>query len=84
MQQAAFDAGATLLEGEWQMVAPAQTTLPALDGAIDALMLMLAAEKKSVLEACAAAIAADREVTVTEGELLRGISNVLECPMPLI
>jgi len=84
MQQAAFDAGAGVLDGEWQMVAPAQTTLPALDAAVDALKLMLATEKKRVLEACAAAIAADREVTVTEGELLRGISDVLECPMPLL
>ena len=84
MQQAAFDAGAAVLGGEWQIVPPAQSTLPALDSAVDSLVLMLATEKKTVLEACAAAIAADREVTVTEGELLRGISDVLECPMPLL
>jgi len=89
MQQAAFDAGAAQLEGaqvegNWKIVPPAQASLPALDAAVDALTLMLASEKKKVLEACAATIAADREVTVTEAELLRGISDVLECPMPLI
>ena len=84
MQQAAFDAGAAVLDGEWQMVPAAESSLPALDAAVDSLTLMLATARKTVLEACAAAIAADREVTVTEGELLRGISDVLGCPMPLM
>jgi hypothetical protein len=38
--------------------------------------------KKSVLEACAACIAADVRVTVEEGELLRVIADALDCPMP--
>ena len=38
--------------------------------------------KKCVLEACAACIGADGQVTVEEGELLRVISDALDCPMP--
>jgi lysyl-tRNA synthetase class 2 len=32
--------------------------------------------------ACAATICADREVTVAEAELLRGVCDMLHCPMP--
>ena len=37
---------------------------------------------RRVLEACAACIAADGEVTVTEAELFRAICDSLDCPMP--
>ena len=38
--------------------------------------------KRRVLEACAATIGADGQVTVAEGELLRAIADSLDCPMP--
>jgi hypothetical protein len=38
--------------------------------------------KKDILRACATAIALDGSVTVEEGELLRAISDTLDCPMP--
>ncbi|MHC4955382.1 MAG: M48 family metallopeptidase [Planctomycetota bacterium] len=86
MQDQAFAAGAAALgDGmDLAMVDPAQSTLPALDAAVDELTLLLATEKKRLLEACAAVIGADNQVTTTEGELLRGISDVFECPMPVI
>ena len=37
---------------------------------------------RSLLEACAACIAADGQVTVTEAELFRAICDSLDCPMP--
>ena len=40
--------------------------------------------KKRVLEAAVACIAADREVTVEEGELLRTVAAWINCPMPPI
>jgi Zn-dependent protease with chaperone function len=35
-----------------------------------------------VIDACAACICADSEITVAEGELLRAICDMLDCPMP--
>jgi hypothetical protein len=34
------------------------------------------------VDACAATICADREVSVGEAELLRGVCDMLGCPMP--
>ena len=38
--------------------------------------------KKSLLDACATCISADGKATVEEAELLRVISDSLDCPMP--
>ena len=82
-QSEAFDAGAKVLGDGQVAILPAEAcTLPALDAAVDKLATLVAAGKKKVLEACAATIAADGSVTVHEGELLRGIADVLDCPMP--
>jgi len=82
-QQAAFAAGRRALGDDGVAMLPAAAcTLPALDAAVDRLATLAAPEKKKVLEACGAAIAADGEVTLHEGELLRGIASVLDCPMP--
>ncbi|MHC4937728.1 MAG: M48 family metallopeptidase [Planctomycetota bacterium] len=81
-QSEAFEAGEKAL-GERVTMLPAEAcTLPALDAAVDKLATLAAPEKKKVLEACAATISADKQVTVHEGELLRGIADVLDCPMP--
>ncbi len=56
--------------------------LPALDAALDQLAFAPPAVKKSLLEACAASIGYDGKATVEEAELLRVISDALDCPMP--
>ena len=71
-------------DGEGRMVPPNRATLEALDEAVDRLTLLMAGEKKRLLEACAATIGADGQVTTTEAEFLRGISEVFECPMPVV
>ena len=38
--------------------------------------------KGKLLHACAVTVAADREVTVVEAELLRATADSLGCPMP--
>jgi Zn-dependent protease with chaperone function len=50
--------------------------------ALDVLAGASPALKKDILRACATAIALDGSVTVEEGELLRAISDTLDCPMP--
>ena len=85
MQDTAFEMGVALLDApDARMVPPNRATLPALDEAMDRLTLLAAGEKKKLLEACAAVIAADNQVTTTEAEFLRGISEVFECPMPVV
>ena len=56
-----------------------------LDEALQKLDLASRPLKKQILMACAAAtIGADGQITVEEGELLRAISDSLDCPMPPI
>jgi Zn-dependent protease with chaperone function len=59
-----------------------QCGLADLDRALAALVQAAPAMKRKLLEACAATIAYDKRVTIQEGELLRAISDSLDCPMP--
>jgi hypothetical protein len=63
---------------------PDTIDLEALDAALRTLNAAIPALKKQVLLACASCIGADGQVTVDEGELLRAISDSLDCPMPPI
>ena len=53
-----------------------------IDRALAALVQAAPPMKRRLIEACAATIAFDKRVTVQEGELLRAISDSLDCPMP--
>ncbi|HMB67768.1 MAG TPA: hypothetical protein VKU85_00600, partial [bacterium] len=52
------------------------------DHALDELRDLAAREKAKLIEALAAVIAEDGEVTVEEAELLRAICAALRVPMP--
>ena len=81
--QQAFALGARPLELSGMALQPlGSCSLQALDEALDALVEVGPRQKRTILTACANCIAADRKVTVNEGELLRGIADSLECPMP--
>ncbi|WP_146445286.1 M48 family metalloprotease [Botrimarina colliarenosi] len=56
--------------------------LDALRPALDKLALAGERHRGRVIDAAAAVICADRHVAVAEAELLRGISDLLDCPMP--
>jgi hypothetical protein len=56
--------------------------LDALSAALDELSRVAEKQLKHLVSACAATICADREVTVAEAELLRGVCDMLDCPMP--
>ncbi|MBM4142629.1 MAG: M48 family metallopeptidase [Lentisphaerae bacterium] len=55
-------------------------------GSVDAALGRLAeagpAVKRRVVAACAASVGADGKVTVEEAELLRAVSDALDCPLP--
>jgi len=48
------------------------------------LSTVTAKHRGRIVDACAAVICADGQVKVAEAELLRGISDLLDCPMPPI
>jgi Zn-dependent protease with chaperone function len=56
--------------------------LAALDAALDQLALASFAIKRHLLTACVATAASDRQLHPNEAELLRAISDTLDCPIP--
>jgi len=81
--RSAFAEGAQHLPLEGlSLAAPEQCGLDALDKAQRVLCTVKPRLKKQILTACAVSVSADSKVTVMEGELLRGIADSLDCPMP--
>lgn len=81
----AFETGAShlkLVEGGLEILPRSDCTLTRLDAALDRLTQASGPIKKRVLLAAAAATTADGKLHPREGELLRAISAVLDCPMP--
>ena len=81
----AFQLGAAKLPGSGtrvQLLPRDQCSLQSLDAALDQLLTAAPQIKKRVLEACAACISADGKATIEEAELLRVVSDALDCPMP--
>jgi hypothetical protein len=56
--------------------------LAEVDRALGKLALAAPGLKKKIVEASAACIAFDRKVTIEEGELLRAVTDSLDCPLP--
>jgi hypothetical protein len=56
--------------------------LARLNAALQQLAGVAPQHRRRLVDACAAAICADRHVNVEEAELLRGICDLLDCPMP--
>jgi Zn-dependent protease with chaperone function len=83
----AFDLAAKLLPAgqvRIELLPRTESGLKTIDAALDQLAAATPAIKKLVLQACAECIGADEQVTIEEGELLRVISDALDCPMPPI
>jgi hypothetical protein len=81
--QSAFEQGLSHLElPRLQLLDPRQCGLADLDEALTVLDTVTFKLKRDLLEAGVACVSADKRVTVTEGELLRGTADALGCPMP--
>jgi hypothetical protein len=65
-----------------RLLEPGECGIGSLSEALDTLSLVADKQRRNLVAACAATICADREVTVAEAELLRGICDMLDCPMP--
>jgi hypothetical protein len=81
--RAAFGSGASQLSGiEIALLPRERAGLRELDRALEGLVEADPSTREQLLRACAVCIAADREVTQAEGELLRAIADSIGCPMP--
>ncbi|MHC5002140.1 MAG: M48 family metallopeptidase [Planctomycetota bacterium] len=81
--RAAFSRGGAELPAHGLvLLPPARCTLPELDDALAELETLAPGLKRAVLDGCAVTVAADRQVTTREGELLRALAASLGCPMP--
>jgi Zn-dependent protease with chaperone function len=79
----AFEMGASQLPGIAIALLPRERAgLRELDRALGRLAEVDPGTREQLLRACAACIAADREVTQAEGELARAIADGIGCPMP--
>ncbi|MFP4072010.1 MAG: M48 family metallopeptidase [Desulfovibrionales bacterium] len=78
----AFDAGTSKLGIKLRPVQEVRITLADLDNAINALQDLAPLEKRQLLQACAACIAADKRVTSGEAELFRAMAESLHVPAP--
>jgi Zn-dependent protease with chaperone function len=76
-------AGAALLAEVDVVLRPAEVSrFKHLDAALRELAKVAPRLRRRLVDACAATICADARVTVAEGELLRAICDMLDCPMP--
>lgn len=83
-QSQAFAAGIAGF-GDWakaRALPQARATAAELQDILDTLQFMNNAARRSMVDAVAAAITADRKLTATEAELLRAICATLNCPLP--
>jgi hypothetical protein len=79
----AFELGASQLpEIDLALLPRERAGLRDLDRALEKLAEVDPSTREQLLKACAACIAADREVTQAEGELFRAIADSIDCPMP--
>ncbi len=84
-QAEAFQAGANMLESKnasLVFLPLTECNLAHVDAALDRLANAIPRIKHSLIEACAATVASDGIIQEGEGELLRAISNTLDCPIP--
>ena len=82
--QTAYQAGAAHLAAatELNQLPAAECGLQELDQALVALVGVGPNLKRQLIEAAAAAVSADGYLQIQEAELLRAISDSLDCPMP--
>jgi hypothetical protein len=78
-----FEAGAQHLPGvNVRLLPPEECRIDSLDDALEKLARVAPKERARLVDACAACICADADINVAEGELLRAICDIIDCPMP--
>lgn len=84
--QKAFEAGAPYLrapdDSDLDLLPKENCGVKEIDAALNRLALAAPQIKKNLIEACAHTVGADGVIQEAEAELLRAISDTLDCPIP--
>jgi len=80
--QKVFQDAASRLGARVDMLELQQCDLGSIDEALDHLNAAAVPLKKQILEACAACVSYDGQITLEEAELFRAVADALDCPMP--
>jgi Zn-dependent protease with chaperone function len=81
----AFGQGAPYLrapDGDLDLLPREQCGVQQLDAALNRLAQAVPVIKKNLIEACIHVVGADGVIVESEAELLRAVSDTLDCPMP--
>jgi len=79
----AFNKGIRKLEcAEQLLIEPANCKPANVQHALDRLRSLAPKYRRNIIDACASTVLADGEVRIEEAELLRAISESIDCPMP--
>jgi hypothetical protein len=85
--EAAWKAGMEPLEriipAGMKLLPPDECSLADLDKALDELAASANPVKKYILSAVIYTITADKQITIEEKELVRAVSEALDCPIPI-
>lgn len=86
-KHAAWDAGmkpiSKVAPEEMKLLDPEECGLKELDSALDELSMTANPVKKYILSSIIHTVIADKEITIEEKELIRAISEALDCPIPI-
>ncbi len=80
-----FDEGAPYIraaDGDVKLLPQSQCNFQQLDAALNRLDQAVPQIKKNLLEACVRVVGADGVIQEGEAELLRAVSDTIDCPMP--
>jgi hypothetical protein len=84
--QKAFEAGAPYLlapdNSDLNLLLKENCGVDAIDGALNRLAQAVPIIKRNLIQACIHVVGADGVIVESEAELLRAISDTLDCPMP--
>jgi hypothetical protein len=82
----AFETGAPYLrapdDSDLNLLSKENCGVNEIDAALNRLAQAVPVIKKNLIEACVHTVGADGVILETEAELLRAISDTLDCPMP--
>ncbi|TWT80961.1 hypothetical protein CA13_24080 [Planctomycetes bacterium CA13] len=80
--QMAFAAGTKRIKVPLELLPESECTLKELDESLKVFPNVAVRLRAQVVDGCAACVCADGTVRVREAELLRGIADLLDCPVP--
>src|SRR5204862_7949196 len=80
--QAAYDTAMARLAADVSPPRIDGASLSQVDAALNRLVMCAPGVKRRIVDACAHCVAADGMIRIEEGEMLRLVTAMLDCPLP--